>query len=90
MTKIKSIVEQDPVSTNSTFLVWSDLTYDQPFSYVFSHFGHGNKHPNTEPGDPRVSLLLTSVRRQSFAKIATILAGHFLKRGTIVHCHFLF
>ena len=60
VTKIKSIVEQEPVSTNFTFLVWSDLTYDQPFSYVFSHFGHGNKHPNTKPGDPRVSLLLTS------------------------------
>ena len=40
----------------------------QLFVCVFSHFRHGDKRPNEQPGEPRASLLLTSVRRQSFAK----------------------
>ena len=40
----------------STFLVWSGLekgfTYEQPFSCKIGHFGHDNKHPNTQPGKP--------------------------------------
>ena len=40
-----------------------------------------NERPTEQPGDPSASLLLTSVRRQSFAK--TILSGFFpqLKDG---------
>ena len=44
----------------------------QLFVCVFSHFRLGDEQPNNQPtnqpGDPRASLLLTSVRRQSFAK----------------------
>ena len=40
-----------------------------PLSCVLGHFQHGDKQTNEQPGDPRASLLLTSVRRQSFAKI---------------------
>ena len=31
------------------------------------HFRHGEERTNNQPGDPSASLLLTSVRRQSFA-----------------------
>ena len=39
-----------------------------PFSCVLGHFRHGDERTNNQPGDPSASLLLTSVRRQSFAK----------------------
>ena len=39
----------------------------QPFVCVLSHFRNGDKQSNNQPGDPSESLLLTSVRRQSFA-----------------------
>ena len=41
----------------------------QLFVCVFSHFWHGDEQTNKQPGDPSASLLLTSVRRQSFAKV---------------------
>ena len=41
----------------------------QLFVCVFSHFRHGDNNQTTnQPGDPSASLLLTSMRRQSFAK----------------------
>ena len=40
----------------------------QLFVCVFSHFRHGDERTTEQPGDPSASLLLTSVRRQSFAK----------------------
>ena len=43
--------------------MWSLGGRQQPFSCVLGHFRHGHE----QPGDPRASLLLTSVRRQSFA-----------------------
>ena len=39
----------------------------QPFACVLGHFRHGDEQTNEQPGDPRASLLLTSVRRQYFA-----------------------
>ena len=39
----------------------------QLFVCVFSHFRHGDERTTEQPGDPSASLLLTSVRRQSFA-----------------------
>ena len=39
----------------------------QLFVCVVSHFRHGDKRPNEQPGEPSASLLLTNVRRQSFA-----------------------
>ena len=39
----------------------------QLFVCVFSHFRHGDERTTKQPGDPSASLLLTSVRRQSFA-----------------------
>ena len=39
----------------------------QLFVCVFSHFRHGDKRTTEQPGDPSASLLLISVRRQSFA-----------------------
>ena len=66
--------KQDPVSTmqktgwtiHSSFLVLSSM---KPFSCVLGHFRHGDEQTNKrpEPADPRASLLLTSVRGQSFA-----------------------
>ena len=47
--------------------LWSLGGSQQPFSSVLGHFRHGDDQMNEQPGDPSASLLLTSVRRQSFA-----------------------
>ena len=52
-----------------------------------------NNQPNKQPGDPRASLLLTSVRRQSFAKflwtfhICLSMYKMFHLRMELVGCH---
>ena len=48
--------------------MWSLGGRQQPFSCVLGHFRQGDKQTNEQPGEPSASLLLTSVRRQSFAK----------------------
>ena len=35
--------------------------------FLYFDFRHGDNRPTNQPGDPRASLLLISVRRQSFA-----------------------
>ena len=55
--------------------LWSLGGSQQPFSSVLGHFRHGdeqtNKRTNEQPGEPSASLLLTSVKRQSFAKFSS-------------------
>ena len=46
--------------------MWSLGGSQQPFSCVLGHFWHGDEWTNNQPADPRASLLVTSVRRQSF------------------------
>ena len=46
--------------------LWSPWGRRQPFSCVLGHFWHGDSQPNN--WDPSASLLLTSVRKQPFAK----------------------
>ena len=53
--------------------IWSLAGSQQPFFCVLGHFCHGDEQTNEQPGDPRASLPLTSVKRQSFAK-----RNHFL------------
>ena len=43
--------------------LWSLGGSQQPFSSVLGHFWNGDERTTEQPGDPSVSLLLTSVRR---------------------------
>ena len=50
----------------------SEKMYPIAIFCVFSHFRHGDERTTEQPGDPSASLLLTSVRRQSFAKLLSL------------------
>ena len=63
-------------------LVWSQKEFhfgcdhqgavNNHFPVYWGLFRHGDEQPNNQPGDPSASLLLTSVRRQYFAKMPKI------------------
>ena len=67
--------------------MWPLGSSQQPFSCVLGHFWHGDKQ--SQPGDLSASLLLTSVRRQSFAIVDLIqsLCGRSLVSGAALQHH---
>ena len=49
--------------------MWSLWGSQQPFSCLLGHFRHGDNKPTKQLGDPSASVLLTSVRKHSYAKV---------------------